>query len=279
MYNREERLLFREMAGVLIYLRALEIGKDVIDKWWTPPPKFSHKLFARGPVDSNCRPREDNTRPRTRLLLHPEDFMRRHRSPKHNGSVSVGDRARGAPVRRVHGFPIESTWPLLTLCGSLPNVCIYVREELAVSLQMNWLSSSHNRLKFKTSGYLPIILEESIKYTSNEWKQNRKMSTCNQLDLESLGSCPTMPKNFPSTGPHVCHKVNCVVLVLTCSVWGCWWWWQVLSFRLNVGHFPHLSDLVTRINYNYYYMTEDGQILTPIPDTHGHMSRRPARRV
>ena len=29
--------------------------------------------------------------------------------------------------------------------------------------------------------------------------QNRKMSTCNRLDLESLGSWPTMPKNFPGT--------------------------------------------------------------------------------
>jgi gamma-tubulin complex component 5 len=53
---------------------------------------------------------------------------------------------------------------------------------------------------------------------------------------------------------------------------------RVLSFRLNVGHFPHLADLVTRINYNYYYMTEDGQILTPIPDSQGQMARRPSRR-
>ncbi|KAJ4967342.1 hypothetical protein NE237_019191 [Protea cynaroides] len=31
---------------------------------------------------------------------------------------------------------------------------------------------------------------------------------------------------------------------------------RVLSFKLNVGHFPHLADLVTRINYNYYYMSD-----------------------
>ena len=30
-------------------------------------------------------------------------------------------------------------------------------------------------------------------------KLNWKMSTCNRLDLESLGSWPTMPKNFPGT--------------------------------------------------------------------------------
>lgn len=37
---------------------------------------------------------------------------------------------------------------------------------------------------------------------------------------------------------------------------------RVLSFKLNVGHFPHLADLVTRINYNYYYMSDSGNLLT-----------------
>lgn len=37
---------------------------------------------------------------------------------------------------------------------------------------------------------------------------------------------------------------------------------QVLSFKLNVGHFPHLADLVTRINYNYYYMSDNGNMMT-----------------
>lgn len=37
---------------------------------------------------------------------------------------------------------------------------------------------------------------------------------------------------------------------------------QVLSFKLNVGHFPHLADLVTRINYNYFYMSANGNLLT-----------------
>lgn len=31
---------------------------------------------------------------------------------------------------------------------------------------------------------------------------------------------------------------------------------QVLSFKLNVGQFPHLADLVTRINYNCFYMSD-----------------------
>lgn len=33
---------------------------------------------------------------------------------------------------------------------------------------------------------------------------------------------------------------------------------RILSFKLNVGHFPHLADLVTRINYNHYYMSDSG---------------------
>ncbi|GMP45185.1 hypothetical protein CsSME_00013788 [Camellia sinensis var. sinensis] len=37
---------------------------------------------------------------------------------------------------------------------------------------------------------------------------------------------------------------------------------RVLSFKLNVGHFPHLADLVTRINYNYFYMSDNSNLIT-----------------
>ncbi|KAJ8512774.1 hypothetical protein OPV22_003208 [Ensete ventricosum] len=37
---------------------------------------------------------------------------------------------------------------------------------------------------------------------------------------------------------------------------------RILSFKLNVGHFPHLADLVTRINYNYFYMSDSGNLQT-----------------
>ncbi|XP_065849250.1 uncharacterized protein [Euphorbia lathyris] len=37
---------------------------------------------------------------------------------------------------------------------------------------------------------------------------------------------------------------------------------RILSFKLNVRHFPHLADLVTRINYNYYYMSDTGNLMT-----------------
>ncbi|XP_062158934.1 uncharacterized protein LOC133866426 isoform X3 [Alnus glutinosa] len=45
---------------------------------------------------------------------------------------------------------------------------------------------------------------------------------------------------------------------------------RVLSFKLNVGHFPHLADLVTRINYNYFYMSDGGNLMVaPSSETVG----------
>ena len=113
---------------------------------------------------------------------------------------------------------------------------------------MNRLSSRNNQLKFKTSGGIMILLDESREYTSIGWKQHRKMSTCNRLDSESLGSWPTtMPKNFPGTAAsHKFHvwsdygreglrmgfEVNCwkfwvipnKILRMTC--------WTVMSFPM-----------------------------------------------
>ena len=55
----------------------------------------------------------------------------------------------------------------------------------------------NSRLKFKTSGKLPIISEESVEYTSHYQSALRKITTCNRLDLETLGSRLLMPKNLP----------------------------------------------------------------------------------
>ena len=60
---------------------------------------------------------------------------------------------------------------------------------------MNWLSSRNYRLKLKTSGILPIILEESIWNVPQ--KENPKITTCIRLDLETLGYRPILPKNLP----------------------------------------------------------------------------------
>ena len=34
-------------------------------------------------------------------------------------------------------------------------------------------------------------------------KENWKMSTCNQLNLQTLGSHPIMPENLPITDPQI----------------------------------------------------------------------------
>ena len=90
---------------------------------------------------------------------------------------------------------------------------------------MNQLSLRNNRLKFKTSGELPIVLEEYVEeYTLNEWKQHRKMSTCNRLDLESLGSWPTLPNRLEqSKSPRMEYK---------CAWWGISLWSKL--FRKSV---------------------------------------------
>ena len=59
------------------------------------------------------------------------------------------------------------------------------------------LTCRSNWLKFKTSGKLPIILEESMDYTLINEEKNRKKPTCSRLDMETLGSRPNMPKNLP----------------------------------------------------------------------------------
>jgi hypothetical protein len=82
-----------------------------------------------------------------------------------------------------------------------PNLC---PGRTGGSLQMNRLSFRNNQLKLETSRELPFILEESIEeYTSTEESSKTgRCLTCNRLDLESLGSSLTMPKNFLGTDPN-----------------------------------------------------------------------------
>ena len=69
---------------------------------------------------------------------------------------------------------------------------------------MKQLSLRNNRLKFETSGLLPIILEESIEYnaSTNESNIRRCEHVTNRWDLESLGSltdCVCQKPYFPGT--------------------------------------------------------------------------------
>ena len=100
------------------------------------------------------------------------------------------------------------SWPTL-YAQKLPGMMRSNERELCPRrtgswLQMSWLSLRNNWLKFENSGELPIILEESMEYTSNELKGNRKMSTCDPLDLESLGSWLTNCKPLHSVTNTTC---------------------------------------------------------------------------
>ena len=64
----------------------------------------------------------------------------------------------------------------------------YVREEPAVTCR--WTGWVWEITGWRVTDHL----EESMEYTSNEWKQNRKMPRCNRLELESLESWLTCPK-------------------------------------------------------------------------------------
>ena len=91
--------------------------------------------------------------------------------------------------------------PLPKGCLRLPTTA---RGDPAVSYRWTGWVWGISGWSSRLSGELVIILEESVEYyTSNEWKQKRKMSTCNRLDSESHGSWLTMPKNFPGTAPNI----------------------------------------------------------------------------
>ena len=66
---------------------------------------------------------------------------------------------------------------------------------------MKRLSLRNTRLKFKTiAGKSPIILEGVYRLYPSLIKENRRMSLCNRLDLQTLGSQTVMmPKNLPIT--------------------------------------------------------------------------------
>jgi hypothetical protein len=47
----------------------------------------------------------------------------------------------------------------------------------------------------------------------NLMKENRRMSTCNRLDLQALGSQPIMPKNLPEH----CHLLKSYSVIGNCN--------------------------------------------------------------
>jgi hypothetical protein len=61
------------------------------------------------------------------------------------------------------------------------------RGEAATSYKTNWLSLRNNRLKFKTAGKLPVVLEELVEYAPPFYREKLKMSTMEPVGLGSTG--------------------------------------------------------------------------------------------
>ena len=68
---------------------------------------------------------------------------------------------------------------------------------------MNRLNLRNSRLKFKAAENHRSFLKNYSRIYPTLMKENRRMSTCNRLDLQTLGSQPIMSKNLP----HHCSKL------------------------------------------------------------------------
>ena len=105
-------------------------------------------------------------------------------------------------------------------------------------LQMSQLSLRNNRFEFKTSGCLPIILEEFRGIYLKLMKKNQKMSTCNQLDLATLGSQPVNAQKPPQT------DIGCT---LGNSGDGMSGPLLVFFFSIDTMHWPTVHTIWTRL--------------------------------
>ena len=89
-------------------------------------------------------------------------------------------------------------------------VTTYDRGEPAVSYRLNRSSLRNNRSKFKTAWKITDRCRAIYRTYSNSIKEEkgkkekRRTSTCNRLDLQTLGSQPNTPKNLPD--PITCPR-------------------------------------------------------------------------
>ena len=96
-------------------------------------------------------------------------------------------------------------------------------------LQMKRLSWSNNRLRFKISEEVPVILAECRECTSNLWRKHWKMSICNRLDLET---CTRISTNLCQKSP-----LTLMTVWLEGFRWyrsaGCWPCWLLCRVYLQ----------------------------------------------
>ena len=69
---------------------------------------------------------------------------------------------------------------------------------------MNRLSLTNNQLKFKSSGKVPIVLEEYVWNIPQIDKDEPE--ACSRLDLETLGTSKIRPKKLPGH----CRDLRCL---------------------------------------------------------------------
>jgi hypothetical protein len=119
---------------------------------------------------------------------------------------------------------------------------------------MNRLDLRNNRLKFRTSGKQPIFFEESIQYISNR-RKNRKMSTCNWLDLETLGFlCPEIS---PDTG------------IMEVLHWRSWREGIIIVRLCARAYVPLLHPTLKLEPLNYRFVADSSELQWPWSDWFG----------
>ena len=87
----------------------------------------------------------------------------------------------------------------VSVSGNIPTLKPMNWEEawLLIADEQLWvweITSWRSRLQEE----LPSILEECMEYTPNPIKKNQMISTCDWLELVTLGSWPIMPQNLPN---------------------------------------------------------------------------------
>ena len=73
---------------------------------------------------------------------------------------------------------------------------------------MNRLSFRSNQLKFKTAKEMTDHFRDIYRIYPNLMKEIQRMSTCNRLDLQTLGSQPIMPKNLRDHCPTILSAIK-----------------------------------------------------------------------
>ena len=93
----------------------------------------------------------------TAWTLEVQVLIRLYPRPEQDKGANLENRSRGNSGSKAGGMNLQES--------GYQSLGTYDWGRTGSQLQMNWLSLRNNRLKFKTAGKLPIILEEFIEQT------------------------------------------------------------------------------------------------------------------